>query len=181
MPKGYKHTAETKKLISQKVKRAVREGKIFTEEYRKKMSELKKGHPTSEETKRKISLANKGKKRTAEQNRANSERMKGSIPWNKGKKCPWAKPPHYWGEKHPMWKGDDASPEAMHHWVIKRKGTPSKCEHCGRTDKKRYEWANIDHKYRRRLEDYIRLCTSCHRKYDIENNNYISGLNKINN
>ena len=33
-------------------------------------------------------------------------------------------------------------------------------------------WANIDHKYRRNLDDWIGLCAKCHRRYDIENNGY---------
>ncbi|MFA5990482.1 MAG: hypothetical protein WC803_12875 [Sphingomonas sp.] len=90
------------------------------------------------------------------------------------------KPPHFYGEEHPGWKGDNAGKLAMHHWVINRKGKPSLCEHCKKTDKKKYEWANVDHEYKRNLEDYIRLCTSCHRKYDMENNNYTSGIEKVN-
>jgi hypothetical protein len=61
---------------------------------------------------------------------------------------------------------------------VLRKGKPSKCEHCEREDKKKYEWANIDHKYARKIEDYIRLCTSCHRLYDIKYNGYQKNGNK---
>jgi hypothetical protein len=57
----------------------------------------------------------------------------------------------------------------MHVWVARWKVKPSLCEHCGTTKSKKYEWANIDHKYRRVLDDYIRLCTSCHRNYDYQN------------
>jgi group I intron endonuclease len=56
--KGRKHTEETKKQISNKLK----------------------GHNVSDEAKQKISSGNKGKKRTAEQNAAQSKRMKGKIP-----------------------------------------------------------------------------------------------------
>lgn len=66
----------------------------------------------------------------------------------------------------------NAKKEAMHLWVIKHKGSPKKCEDCGRTDKMHYDWSNIDHKYRRVLEDYTRRCRSCHRKFDIKNNGY---------
>lgn len=65
-----------------------------------------------------------------------------------------------------FWKGEDALYETKHRWVSNHKGRPQFCEHCKRTDRKKYEWANIDNKYRRVLDDYIRLCTSCHRKYD---------------
>ena len=59
---------------------------------------------------------------------------------------------------------------AIHQWIVREKGRPNKCEHCGTEDAKRLEWANIDHKYKRNTDDYIRLCTKCHREYDKEIN-----------
>lgn len=76
------------------------------------------------------------------------------------------------GEKNKAWKGDFASYSAMHKWVARQKGKPSKCEHCGTIRARRFEWANRDHSYRREPDDYIRLCVKCHRRWDIENNNY---------
>lgn len=70
------------------------------------------------------------------------------------------------------WKGDKVSYSGLHQWLNRQLGKPKKCEECGTIEKRKYEWANIDHKYRRNLEDYIRMCTSCHRKYDMKNNNY---------
>lgn len=69
-------------------------------------------------------------------------------------------------DKHPNWKGDDAGYQALHAWVRLRKGKPSVCEKCGTTDAKKYEWANISHEYKRDVDDWIRLCTSCHRYFD---------------
>ena len=69
------------------------------------------------------------------------------------------------------WKGEKVSYVGLHRWVVYWKGRPKLCEECGRTDKNKYEWVNINHKYRRILSDYIRMCTSCHRKYDIKYNN----------
>lgn len=51
-------------------------------------------------------------------------------------------------------------------WVELHKGKPSLCEHCGTTEAKKFEWANISKKYKRELDDWIRLCTKCHRKFD---------------
>jgi len=98
-----------------------------------------KGKHLSEEHKRKISEAKKGK-------------------------------PHYnqREERAYNWKGDKAGKDAMHHWVEKWRGKPNYCEICGTTEKRIYDWANIDHKYRRVLDDYIRVCRSCHRKYDLK-------------
>lgn len=77
------------------------------------------------------------------------------------------------GEQSPHWKGDAAGKVNMHRWVEKWKGKPKKCELCGTKDPtKTYDWANVDHSYKRVLEDYTRMCRSCHRKYDIKNNNY---------
>lgn len=69
--------------------------------------------------------------------------------------------------KHPRWKGDSVGYWSLHLWVSKHRGRPKTCEHCGLSDPKRkYYWANKSHKYKRDLSDWIRLCCSCHRKYD---------------
>lgn len=69
-------------------------------------------------------------------------------------------------EKHPMWKGNAVSYVNLHKWVSRNLGMPTKCEHCGIEGAKKYEWANISKEYKRILTDWVRLCTSCHRKYD---------------
>lgn len=69
-------------------------------------------------------------------------------------------------EDSPNWKGDGVGKTALHQWVIRNLGNPKKCEHCGRTDCKKYEWANKSQKYKRDLSDWLRLCTKCHAKYD---------------
>lgn len=139
----------------------------------------KKGEKMSEEHKRKIGLANsialKGKKQSEESRRKKSLALRGKkFDTHKGmlgkkhseetkRKISEAQK----GKKCKNWKGENAKHSAIHEWVRKEKGTPSYCEHCKSTTKKKYEWANIDHKYTRNLDDYIRLCTSCHCKYDI--------------
>jgi hypothetical protein len=70
------------------------------------------------------------------------------------------------GKKHPNWVGDKVSYPALHTWVRNHLGTPMKCEFCGDDTKRKYEWANKDHKYKRNLEDWVRLCTKCHREFD---------------
>jgi hypothetical protein len=97
------------------------------------------GHFVSEETKEKISKAMRGRD------------------WLKGKDAP-------------NYKGDGVCYGAKHIHVVKIKGKPLKCEHCGVENlrPRQYNWANVDHKYSRDPDDYIRLCVKCHRKYDYE-------------
>lgn len=69
-------------------------------------------------------------------------------------------------EKNHQWKGNKVGYHGLHKWVARKLGKPMKCDHCLSEDKKKYEWASIDHSYIRDLEAWVRLCTSCHRKYD---------------
>ena len=56
------------------------------------------------------------------------------------------------------------------HWKIEQiLGKPNYCEHCKKTDKIRYDWANKDHKYNIDTKDWVRLCRSCHMKMDFKN------------
>ena len=67
---------------------------------------------------------------------------------------------------HALWKGDAASYGAMHRRVARTRGTPKKCERCGRDDpSQRYEWANLTGDLGNPL-DYERMCVPCHRRFD---------------
>ncbi|GAA0531301.1 hypothetical protein GCM10009097_55910 [Pigmentiphaga daeguensis] len=70
------------------------------------------------------------------------------------------------GPNNCLWKADRVTYKAAHNRVYATRGRPQKCEHCGSqsTDRK-YEWANVSGKYHD-PSDYIRLCRSCHCKYD---------------
>lgn len=72
--------------------------------------------------------------------------------------------------KHPLWAADKPSYRVVHMWVEKWRGKPDTCEKCGRKGLKGHsiQWANIDHTYKRILDDYIRLCAKCHDAYDKE-------------
>lgn len=78
------------------------------------------------------------------------------------------------GENNPTWKGDMVGYGGLHDWVKAHKGKPTTCEHCGLTSTN-LEWANKSHEYKRDLNDWLRLCRPCHRKYDgkIEIERYI--------
>lgn len=68
------------------------------------------------------------------------------------------------GSANSSWKGADAGYKALHLRVAARRGKPSRCERCG-TTRGRFEWANLTGKYDD-VNDYERMCVSCHRKYD---------------
>lgn len=75
-------------------------------------------------------------------------------------------------EKSYAWKGENVGYSGLHIWVKRYKGTPDTCEHCGKSglfnkkNQTQIHWANKSHKYKRDLEDWIRLCVICHSKYD---------------
>ena len=79
------------------------------------------------------------------------------------------------GRDHPRWKGNNAGYSALHRWVSYHRGSPKKCEHCGKDGLtgRQIHWANKSGNYLRDLTDWIRLCVSCHRKYDKEQFNLI--------
>jgi hypothetical protein len=65
------------------------------------------------------------------------------------------------------WKiGGKVNYYSYHYRVRRVRGTPSFCEHCWSTElSKRYEWANKTGAFED-VNDYIRLCKSCHAEYD---------------
>jgi len=70
------------------------------------------------------------------------------------------------GSANANWVGDDICYKAAHQRVYAVRGRPNQCEHCKTTDlSKRYDWANKSGRYYDPY-DYIRLCRSCHCKYD---------------
>jgi len=164
--------------------------RIFTDEHKQKLREHQhnKGKHLSDEVRRKISEAKKGKKFTEE----HKKKLKDLIPWNKGLRVIYTKEAkekmrlsglknwknnfnNFKGKESPYWKGDNASYVTQHKWVYDNKGRPKVCEHCGITcEEKKLNWANIDHEYRRNVDDYISLCIFCHRKHDKKNDNKIN-------
>lgn len=88
-----------------------------------------------------------------------SKAKRGIPPPNKGKKMP-----QITGHNNYLWKGEKAGYHSKHSWVYRHKGQPKRCIDCGSTDK--LEWSNVDHKYHRKLNDYIARCHKCHAVYD---------------
>lgn len=85
--KGTKISDETRKRLSESLKGRSRPdliGKKLSKEHRGKMSESLKGKKPSEETIKKISESNKGQKRSEAIRKRISEAKKGKPVWNKG-------------------------------------------------------------------------------------------------
>ena len=75
------------------------------------------------------------------------------------------------GNRNRLWKGNAVGYDALHNWVNRVLGKAKKCSVCGKEGTGReIHWANIDHKYRRNVEDYRELCCQCHGEYDKNNN-----------
>lgn len=83
------------------------------------------------------------------------------------------------GKDNPQWKGEKASYAAMHYRVANKRGKPKKCEECGTTDEsKSYDWACIgDYK---NINNYKRMCRSCHFRMDKIHISRKMGINKRN-
>lgn len=62
--------------------------------------------------------------------------------------------------------GKDTEYRSLHYWVERQLGKPSKCEICGTTENRHYQWASVDHKYKREISAWKRLCIPCHTRFD---------------
>ncbi|MHB9161690.1 MAG: NUMOD3 domain-containing DNA-binding protein [Nitrosotalea sp.] len=70
------------------------------------------------------------------------------------------------GKNSASWKGDNVGYAGIHDWIERELGKPQHCEKCGSMRPQRYEWANRSRKYKRQIDDWVRLCVSCHRFAD---------------
>lgn len=75
------------------------------------------------------------------------------------------------GKLSRRWLGDKAGYTAIHTWLTNKYGKASHCENkrCEGLPASRYEWASISGECKRDINDYVQLCTRCHRKYDYGN------------
>jgi hypothetical protein len=102
-----------------------------------------------------------------------TEFKKGNTPWHKGKKTGLIpktvfKKGQFVREKHPQWKGRDVKYRSLHSWIVSNLGQPETCEFCGKSGLSGHhiDWANRSGNYTRDFNDWLRLCRSCHMKYD---------------
>jgi len=129
-----------------------------------------KGVPRTEEDKLKMSQAQKGILR-----RGALDNLRKGWGWNKGKHLSLElrikiseSAKKRVGNKNPNWKGDDVGYSGVHMWIKSELGFPNTCEKCGKTGLKgrQIHWSNRDHKYKRSVGDWQRLCSKCHGEYD---------------
>ena len=168
--------------------------KLLSLETKRKISQSLSGHFVSKETRQKLSLAHSGKKQSKETIEKRASKLRGrkrpsfSKSWiermslaQKGKKLSLETRKKLslirkgkkrtgkilFGVLNPAWNGDKANYHQIHKWINKHWGRPKKCEYCGTIKAKRYEWASISRRCKRSdRNDWIRLCISCHIKYD---------------
>lgn len=155
--KGHSVSEITRKKISDSMRgkpgRAT--GYIHSELSKEKMRMAKLGKKHSEKHNLKISQSLIGNKQTAGKSLSKEHKDKIRIANSL--------------QKAYQWKGEKAGYEAKHREINKYYGKSSKCENlkCIYKNPKRYEWANISNKYFRRRDDYLQLCPSCHRLWDL--------------
>lgn len=107
----------------------------------------------------------------------NSAFKKGHNAWNKGNHIKLNDALSIWhdsgggiGGRNHKWRGDKVGYSGVHMWVRLHKEKPSYCTKCGKEgNSHQIHWSNIDHKYKRNLDDYVALCASCHKRYDLDN------------
>lgn len=101
--------------------------------------------------------------------------------FTKGSEGPW-KGTHrldFKGSKNPNWKGSKAAYSNKHHWVRRWYGKASQCEICpkNRANGNMIHWASRSHRCKRVRSDWVQLCVSHHKLYDlgkIKLNKYVS-------
>ena len=82
---------------------------------------------------------------------------KGKIPWNKNL---------IYSNKKRIELLKNGEYKTLHIKINHLFGTPNFCERCGSKSKPRYHWANKTGNYLLNRDDWLRLCVSCHYKYD---------------
>lgn len=66
------------------------------------------------------------------------------------------------------WKRNAPGYDSLHHWVIRQLGQPTTCSHCKQSDLSGADihWANVSGEYKKEVDDWVRLCVTCHKTFD---------------
>lgn len=115
---------------------------------------LIKNKKMSKDHRKKISMALKGKRNALGSIRTEAFKKNITDYWTK--------------HTHPRWKGDNAGYVSKHMRIYRWFGKASKCENKNCLHKSKvYDWANKSKKYLSKRNDWLMLCRSCHKKYDM--------------
>lgn len=70
--------------------------------------------------------------------------------------------------KQKRFRGTKAQYAGIHAWVKIQLGKPNRCVKCNITVDSPYKihWANISGEYKKDINDWVRLCSSCHFIFD---------------
>lgn len=154
--------------------------KVFSEETRRRMSEAAKRRCTADWRRKKsaeystplpFAVVERMYREGATQDEiASFLGVSQKVVWkfmkNNGIKARVAAKRDQRGEKNSSWKGDGASYNAFHNRVYAARGKPMRCDVCMKDDPDAsYDWANLTGRYED-IDDYKRMCRSCHFKYD---------------
>lgn len=137
------------RVVSEETKQKIRnslKGRKLTEEHKLNISKAGQGRKLSTEHKKLLISIHTGSKRTTE----TRMRMSEAKGYSNG----------YHGTREY---------KKVHYWIKKQLGYPNKCENCllVSDDHKVIHWANKSQKYLFDVNDWMRLCRTCHMKYDI--------------
>lgn len=151
-----------------------------TREHSLAISRSLKGHSVSPETRRKIGNANRGRKLSPKDKERVTKQLrelaKGKIgvarPQSVRDKIRKSKKGIATvgaGEIHPLWRGDEVGYSGIHIWLKDNYGKASQCQNINcKSVSKNYDWAKLRGvEYKRNRSNFIQLCKSCHRKYDV--------------
>lgn len=177
---GKKYSEEHRKNISLSLKGRVVPPHVYSKVYSKELNEQRsrklKGHiawnkgiKLSAETRRKISEGHKGEKNYLwKGGKPNCIDCNKKLSTYASVRCDECARKINQEENHYKWKGNDVGYGGLHRWVKKWLGKPCTCEFCGKTGLKgrQIHWANKSQEYKRDLNDWLRLCVSCHKSYD---------------
>ena len=168
MIKGSHFSDEIRKKLSlaRIGKPSPNKGRKLSKEWKENLSKSLKGHPKSLEMRQRLSKSRMGISPSLEIREKIRQTLTGRKLSVEHKKNISLGSKQLIGSLNPLWKGDKVGYRTLHQWVEKYKGKPQYCNFMPIHLHRKYQWANISHKYKRDLDDWMSLCISCHSKYD---------------